>query len=176
MGAMLPPLTLVLGGARSGKSAYAESLVDDDGRPPVYVATGSAGDDEMAARIARHRERRGKRWETIEEPLDLAEVLSRTAARDTVLLVDCLTLWLTNVLLSDRDVEAACQDLVAALPVLDGPVVLVANEVGLGIVPEARLGREFRDRAGRLHQDIAAVAQSVVLVVAGLPQHLKTAS
>lgn len=167
----LPPLTLVLGGARSGKSSYAEALIG--ARPAFYVATGTAGDAEMTERIRHHRARRGAHWETIEEPLALAEGLRRIAGPDRPVLVDCLTLWLTNVMLAERDVPAAVAELVAALPGLGGPVVLVSNEVGQGIVPDNALARRFRDEAGRMHQAVAAVAQRVVFVVAGLPMVLK---
>jgi adenosylcobinamide kinase/adenosylcobinamide-phosphate guanylyltransferase len=171
----LPPVTLVLGGARSGKSTYAERLAE--GRPGacVYLATATAGDAEMAERIARHRERRGSRWCTREAPLDLAGALETVADPEAVVLVDCLTLWLSNILLADRDVNNECELLVAALPRLAGPVILVANEVGLGIVPDNALARRFRDEAGRLNQAVAAAAQSVVFVAAGLPLVLKQA-
>jgi adenosylcobinamide kinase/adenosylcobinamide-phosphate guanylyltransferase len=169
-------LTLVLGGARSGKSRYAEDVVEGQGGRPIYLATADAGDDEMAARIVAHRVRRGSHWQTVEEPLDLIGALRRYAATDTAVLVDCLTLWLTNVMLAGRDATAECADLVAALPGLAGPVTLVSNEVGLGIVPAEPLGRDFRDCAGLLHQELAAVADRVVLVVAGLPQQLKPSS
>ena len=169
----LPPVTLILGGARSGKSAFAEGLCE--GRPGdcVYLATAEARDDEMAARIAEHRARRGSRWSTSEEPLDLAGALVRAARADRTVLVDCLTLWLSNLLEQDRDIEAATATLVACLGRLEGPVVLISNEVGLGIVPENALARAFRDHAGRLNQAVAAAAQRVVFVAAGLPMILK---
>jgi adenosylcobinamide kinase/adenosylcobinamide-phosphate guanylyltransferase len=166
-------LTLVLGGARSGKSVYAESLLA--GRPEaVYLATAQAGDGEMAERIARHQARRGERWQTVEEPLDLAGALARHNGRPV--LVDCLTLWLSNLLLAEATVESAIDQLAASLPSLTGPVVFVANEVGLGIVPDNPLARAFRDHAGRLNQAVAAAAQRVVFVAAGLPLLLKGAS
>jgi len=169
-------LTLVLGGARSGKSRYAEDVVEGQSGRPIYLATAAAGDGEMAARIAAHRARRGSHWQTVEEPLDLAGALQRHAAPDAAVLVDCLTLWLSNVMMAGRDATAECDRLVAALPGLTGPVTMVSNEVGLGIVPAEPLGRDFRDRAGLLHQELAAVADRVVLVVAGLPQQLKPSS
>jgi adenosylcobinamide kinase/adenosylcobinamide-phosphate guanylyltransferase len=172
--APLPALTLVLGGARSGKSAHAEALITADGRRAVYLATATAGDGEMADRIAAHKARRGASWTTVEEPLELAAALGNASEGDTAVLVDCLTLWLSNVFGAGRDAVAECRALVEALPSLAGPVVLVSNEVGLGIVPETPLGRAFRDQAGRLHQEVAAIAQRVVLVVAGLPQILKS--
>lgn len=166
-------LTLVLGGARSGKSRFAEELAIASGLQPVYLATASAHDDEMRARIAEHRARRAAPWRTVEAPLDLAEALGREARADVVLLVDCLTLWLSNVLLADQDVAAAIDALLAALPGLSGPVVLVSNEVGSSVVPDNALARAFRDHQGRLNQRAAAVADRVTLVVAGLPLDLK---
>jgi adenosylcobinamide kinase/adenosylcobinamide-phosphate guanylyltransferase len=165
--------SLILGGARSGKSALAERMAEASGAEIVYVATAQARDAEMAARIAHHRARRGPRWETLEAPLDLAPALRRAARPDRPVLVDCLTLWLSNVLHAGRDAEAETDTLVAALSRLEGPAVLVANEVGLGIVPENALARAFRDHAGRLNQRVAAAAQRVVFVAAGLPLALK---
>jgi adenosylcobinamide kinase/adenosylcobinamide-phosphate guanylyltransferase len=167
----LPPLTLVLGGARSGKSLYAEQLIGD--RTALYLATAQAFDDEMRERLRLHRSRRGAHWTTVEEPLELAAALRSHDAPGRPVLVDCLTLWLSNLMLADRDVAAACAALAAALPGLAGPVVMVANEVGLGIVPDNALARAFRDHAGRLNQQIAAVADRVVFVAAGLPLTLK---
>jgi adenosyl cobinamide kinase/adenosyl cobinamide phosphate guanylyltransferase len=168
-------LTFVLGGARSGKSRYAESLVA--GLPPpwqppwTYVATAEAGDAEMAARIATHRVRRGPQWRTVEAPRDLAAPL---AARErTPMLVDCLTLWLSNLMLADADIDAELARLEGACGGPEAPLVLVANEVGSGIVPDTTLGRRFRDWQGVLNQRIAARADRVVLVVAGLPLMLK---
>ncbi|HMA14849.1 MAG TPA: bifunctional adenosylcobinamide kinase/adenosylcobinamide-phosphate guanylyltransferase [Kiloniellaceae bacterium] len=169
----LPPVTLVLGGARSGKSSYAERLAEASGARCVYLATATAGDAEMAERIAHHRQRRGARWRTEEAPLALAAALEAAAAPGAVVLVDCLTLWLSNVMLGDLDVEKECGQLVVALGRLRGPVVLVSNEVGLGIVPDNALARRFRDEAGRMNQAVAAAAQSVVFVAAGLPLVLK---
>ena len=166
-------LTLVLGGTRSGKSAYAEGLFEGAAASPVYLATASAGDGEMAERIERHRARRGDRWITIEEPLDLAGALLRESRPDRPILVDCLTLWLGNLMGHDRDVEAAIAELVETLPALPGPVVMVTNEVGWGIVPDNALARRFRDHAGELHQRVAALADSVILVAAGLSLKLK---
>ncbi|MCE7028912.1 bifunctional adenosylcobinamide kinase/adenosylcobinamide-phosphate guanylyltransferase [Jiella avicenniae] len=167
-------LTLVLGGARSGKTAFAEGLVAGSGLAPVYVATGEAHDDEMAARIARHRSDRGPAWRTVEAPLDLAGTLRCEAEAGRFLLVDCLTLWVTNLMMAGRDVEAECGALGAALEAgLAGPVLLVSNEVGLGIVPDNAMARAFRDHAGRLHQTIAALAGTVYFVAAGLPLKMK---
>ncbi|MGF1628319.1 MAG: bifunctional adenosylcobinamide kinase/adenosylcobinamide-phosphate guanylyltransferase [Kiloniellaceae bacterium] len=171
----LPPVTLVLGGARSGKSTYAERLAEGCAGACVYLATATAGDGEMAERIARHRQRRGQRWRTREAPLDLVGALETAAVPEAVVLVDCLTIWLSNVLLADLDVESHCESLISALPRLAGPVIFVANEVGLGIVPDNALARRFRDEAGRLNQAVAAAAQSVVFIAAGLPLVLKPA-
>ena len=173
MTSSLPRLTLVLGGARSGKSRYAEALVESQPGPCVYLATAEPGDGEMAARIRAHRARRGARWRTVEAPLDLTGELAGAARADGAVLVDCLTLWLSNLMEAGRDVAAETEALTAALPDLAGPAVLVSNEVGLGIVPDNGLARRFRDAAGALHASIAALAQSVVFVAAGLPLTLK---
>jgi len=174
----LPAVTLVLGGARSGKSHYAERLIETAAAQGTYCATAEPGDAEMAARIAAHRTRRhevgrGSFWHTVEAPVAVPSVIAGEAARDRPLLVDCLTLWLSNLLLADKCVEAETAALSAALREAAGPVVLVANEVGLGLVPETPLGRRFRDAAGRLNQEIAALADRVVFVAAGLPLVLK---
>ena len=174
MSALLPPVTLVLGGARSGKSAHAEQLVESQPGACIYLATAEAKDAEMAARIERHRERRGSRWQTLEEPLELTGALARAARPGGAVLVDCLTLWLSNLLGAARDVAAETEALVAALPKLAGPVVFVSNEVGLGVVPENALARQFIDHAGRLHQGVAGAAQSVVFLAAGQPLQLKS--
>jgi adenosylcobinamide kinase / adenosylcobinamide-phosphate guanylyltransferase len=167
----LPHVTLILGGARSGKSRHAEEIVQALPRPWTYIATGQAFDEEMRVRIAEHRRRRGDGWHTIEAPLDLAGALSE--AGDTPVLVDCLTLWLSNLMLGDHDVTAATSALDEALAQRKAPTLLVGNEVGLGIVPETPLGRAFRDEAGRLNQRIAAIAGRVLFMVAGLPMTVK---
>ncbi len=174
MNAPLPPVTLVLGGARAGKSRYAEDLVERQPGPCIYVATAEAGDAEMAARIRAHRARRGGRWTTLEAPLDLVGALERASGPERAVLVDCLTLWLSNLMGAGRDVGAECQRLLAALPGLAGPVVFVSNEVGQGVVPDNALARAFVEHAGRLHQDLAAAADRVILVTAGLPRELKS--
>ncbi|UUX48189.1 bifunctional adenosylcobinamide kinase/adenosylcobinamide-phosphate guanylyltransferase [Nisaea acidiphila] len=167
-------ITLVLGGARSGKSRYAEGLCRAHGGERVYVATAEARDEEMRVRVRQHKaDRAGDGWRTIEETLDLAGLLEREAAPGRVLLVDCLTLWLTNHLLGGSDIVGETDALTDAVSVFPGRLVLVANEVGFGIVPENRLAREFRDHAGRLNQRIAAAADEVTLVVAGLPVVVK---
>jgi len=165
-------LTLVLGGARSGKSRYAESLITARAPPWIYLATGQAGDDEMAQRIAAHRARRNVGWQTIEVPHDLAGALDAAAAQ-VPLLVDCVTLWLTNRMLADADVDAEVARLEDALARRAGVAVLVSNEVGYGIVPENALARRFRDAQGWLNQRLAARADRVVLIVAGLPLVVK---
>jgi adenosyl cobinamide kinase/adenosyl cobinamide phosphate guanylyltransferase len=167
-------LTFVLGGARSGKSRYAEGLIGALPPPWFYLATATAGDDEMAARIAAHRARRSPPWHTIEAPRDLTGAL--VARGHAAALVDCLTLWLSNLMLAEADVEAEIDRLERVLQGTAAPVVLVANEVGLGIVPDHPLGRRFRDWQGLLNQRMAARADRVVLMVAGLPLVLKDAA
>jgi adenosyl cobinamide kinase/adenosyl cobinamide phosphate guanylyltransferase len=164
-------LTLILGGARSGKSRFAESLIAKLPPPWTYVATAEAGDTEMAERIAVHRARRGPHWQIVEAPRDLPAALESCKA--TPVLVDCLTLWLSNLMLAEADVEREAGYLQKVLAAAAAPVVLVANEVGSGIVPETSLGRKFRDLQGLLNQRIAAQADRVVLVVAGLPLAVK---
>jgi adenosylcobinamide kinase / adenosylcobinamide-phosphate guanylyltransferase len=166
-----PRVTLILGGARSGKSRHGESLIAALPPPWTYVATAQAWDEEMRVRIVEHRARRDARWQTVEAPLDLPGALE--AAGDQPVLVDCLTLWLTNLMLGEQDTVAATESLLAALAARRATTVLVANEVGLGIVPEHRLGRDFRDQAGLLHQRIAARADQVLFMVAGLPMVVK---
>ncbi len=166
--------TLVLGGARSGKSAFAQKAAETAGGAgrPTLIATGQAFDDEMAERIARHRADRGESWITVEAPLALPAAISALPA-DAVAVVDCLTLWLSNLLMAERDVEAAATDLVKAVAACPARLWLVSNEVGLGLVPETPLGRRFRDEAGRLHQRLAATVDEVYFVAAGLPLRLK---
>ncbi|MHA7772684.1 bifunctional adenosylcobinamide kinase/adenosylcobinamide-phosphate guanylyltransferase [Roseibium sp. M-1] len=167
---------LVLGGARSGKSRFAERLVEETGFPKLYVATGAAHDAEMGKRIALHRQQRGDTWKTIEEQTDLAGILAAESRPDRAILVDCLTLWLSNLLFAKRDLAEETAQLCAAVPRLAGPVVFVSNEVGMGIVPENRLSRSFRDAQGRLNQVMAGVCSKVVFVAAGLPILLKPTS
>ena len=175
MTATSPGAVLVLGGARSGKSAFAERLVVETGFSRHYIATGRAFDDEMRDRIARHRDDRGDGWETHEEPLALAETILAIARPDRAVLVDCLTLWVSNLLLADADIARAGGQLCDAIARFDGTLILVANEVGLGIVPDNALARRFRDAAGLLNQSVAAAAAEVVLLTAALPLTLKSA-
>jgi adenosylcobinamide kinase / adenosylcobinamide-phosphate guanylyltransferase len=168
--------TLVLGGARSGKSAFAEQLVRDSGLARIYLATATAEDDEMRSRISHHRERRGDGWVTVEEPVSLVDALTREATHGRAVLVDCLTLWLSNLMFRERDPEMEARRLTRFLEVAKYPIVLVSNEVGLGLVPETPLGRSFRDAQGRLNQIVAAAVPNVVFIAAGLPLWLKRSS
>jgi adenosylcobinamide kinase/adenosylcobinamide-phosphate guanylyltransferase len=182
--------TLILGGARSGKSALAERLAQESGREVTYIATSRAGDGEMSTRIAHHRARRPAHWHTVEEALLLADTIRRTCTAGRLVLVDCLTLWLTNLMLDgaaavpevgdfplpphfDEQRRALLDLLDAGLP---GELLLVSNEVGMGIVPMSALARRYADEAGRLHQAVAARAERVILVAAGLPLVLKGAA
>lgn len=168
---------LITGGARSGKSTYAEGRTLALARPDqaaVYIATAQAFDDEMADRIARHQARRGPEWQTLSEPIDLIGALRDSDRADgPPRLVDCLTLWLTNLMLADHDWEAACHTLCETIPNLQAPVVFVTNEVGAGIVPENALARAFRDAAGLVNQRVAQTCDELWLVVAGHPLKVK---
>ena len=164
---------LVLGGARSGKSRLAQSRAEASGLEPVLVATATAGDDEMAARIARHRAERDGRWRTVEAPLDLVGALAAQCAPGRIVVVDCLTLWLANLMQAGADAEAGSAALARAAGGLAGPAIFVSNEVGLGLVPQTPLGRAFRDAQGRLNQTMATACAEVVFVAAGLPLTLK---
>jgi adenosylcobinamide kinase / adenosylcobinamide-phosphate guanylyltransferase len=170
----LPRLSLVIGGARSGKSAFAEGLATASPGPRRYIATAEAWDDEMRDRIFRHRHDRGDAWTTVEAPINLPAALA-TATADETVLIDCATLWLTNQLLAEQDLAAATNGLVAALSACPAPVVIVSNEVGWAIVPDNALARRFRDEQGRLNQRLAQEAALVVTVIAGLPLVLKGA-
>ncbi|SEO02797.1 adenosylcobinamide kinase /adenosylcobinamide-phosphate guanylyltransferase [Salinihabitans flavidus] len=165
-------LTLVLGGAASGKSAFAEALVLQSGTARIYIATAQALDDEMRAKIAAHRNQRGDNWQTVEAPLDAGPALSRVMPEQAVLF-DCATMWLNNHLLAEHDIPAEVEGLIAALTECPGDVTVVSNEVGQGIVPDNALARYFRDAQGQLNQALAAAAQRVYFVTAGLPQLLK---
>lgn len=165
--------TLILGGARSGKSRYAQKLVESLRPRRVFIATAEALDEEMADRISRHIADRGESWETIEESIRICECIDQTAGEDRAVLVDCLTLWLSNIMLASLDVEAEVAKLTRTLESVSAPLVLVSNEVGMGIVPESPLGRDFRDAQGRLNQAVAAACDKVEFVAAGLPLRLK---
>lgn len=168
---------LILGGARAGKSALAERRARESGRAVTYIATAQSGDEEMAARIRAHRVRRPASWGLVEEPLALARVLVQHAADDRCLIVDCLTLWLSNLLHAEDPGVFARERaaLLEVLPALPGHLILVSNEVGMGVVPLGVLARRFCDEAGRLHQALAQCCERVTLVVAGLPLVLKGA-
>lgn len=168
----LPPLTLITGGARSGKSAYAERLARASGLQRRYLATGQAFDSEMATRIEQHRRDRGEGWQLLETPLDVAPALA-SAAPDSVTLFDCATLWLSNQLFAGRDLAHEAGALIGALAASPGPVILVTNELGQGIVPGDALSRQFRDEQGRLNQRLGQAAGLVIAVMCGLPLALK---
>jgi len=169
---MFPKVTLVLGGASSGKSAFAENLVKTRSGQHVYIASAQAFDDEMAAKIDRHRAQRSSEWNTIEVPFDVTAQLAKFSVGEVVLF-DCATLWLSNHLIADHDVSAEQDALISALVSCDAHVVVVSNEVGHGVVPEHTLSRRFRDAQGKLNQKIAQSADLVVTVIAGLPLVLK---
>jgi adenosylcobinamide kinase / adenosylcobinamide-phosphate guanylyltransferase len=166
-------ITLVIGGARSGKSVFAEGLAEASGLAKVYIATGQAFDREMSERIDIHKQRRAQGWENVEDPFDLSGVLTKVCGPDKAVLVDCLTLWITNLMLEEKDVIAESEAVLQVLPGIEGQIVFVSSEVGLGIVPDNYLARAFRDHAGRLHQQIAAIADEVYFVAAGLPLKMK---
>ncbi len=166
-------IRLILGGARSGKSRQAEQLAAASGREVTYIATAQAYDDEMRARIARHRDDRPSHWLTLEEPLQLAATILQLQSPDRCLLIDCLTLWVTNQLLDEADMQAERLALCAALENARGEIILVSNETGMGVVPMGELSRRFSDEAGWLNQSIAALADQVVLLVAGIPMVVK---
>jgi len=169
----LPPVTLVLGGARSGKSNFAERITVAHPRGCIYLATAEIGDEEMAERVRKHRARREAHWRTIEAPLEIAPAIMAETEQGAAVLVDCLTLWLSNLMAATGDPEKETDALIRALGQAGGPVVFVSNEVGLGIVPDNALARAFRDHAGRLNQRVAEVANNVFFVAAGLPLRLK---
>ena len=168
-------VALILGGARSGKSRHAQRLADGSGLAKVFLATAEGLDDEMRERIARHRADRDEDWRTREEPLELAAALRREAAPGKIVLVDCLTLWLSNLMHAERDPEAEIRGLKAAITGLDGPAIFVTNEVGLGLAPMTPMGRAFRDWQGRLNAEVAEVVEVVVAMTAGLPAVVKPA-
>jgi len=167
------PSLLILGGTRSGKSRLGQSYAEGSAKSPVLVATAEARDDEMRRRIADHRAARDGRWQLVEEPLALHAVLKREARRDRILVIDCLTLWLSNLMLGAHDYTARCEDLAGTVATLSGPVIFISNEVGTGIVPANALAREFTDAQGRLNQVMASACTTVIWVCAGLPTILK---
>jgi len=169
------PITLILGGARSGKSHRAETIATSLSENPIYVATAPLidNDHEWLARIERHREERGAHWQVIEEELALTNLLQKHATSGSSVLIDCLTLWLSNLSFAGKDIEYEVAQLCEMLPMLSGHVIMVANEVGMGLVPENPEGRTFRDAQGRLNQRLAALADRVEFVAAGLPICLK---
>jgi adenosylcobinamide kinase/adenosylcobinamide-phosphate guanylyltransferase len=168
-----PASLLVLGGARSGKSRYAQARAEAFDLELIFIATAQAFDEEMHDRIARHREDRGPRWRTVEEPVNLAEAIIANSSPGTLILVDCLTLWASNLMLAHHDVSAASETLSDAISIAAGPLVFVSNEVGLGIVPDNPLARCFRDHAGRLNQRVAASVSEVVMTISGIPLVLR---
>lgn len=170
------PNLLVLGGRRSGKSRFAEQIAVDSGSAPVLIATATAGDEEMRQRIAAHRAGRTSAWTTIEEPLELPRAIGREALSGRVVVVDCLTLWLSNLMEADRDIENSAGELTAVLERAAAPVVLVSNEVGAGIVPANALARRFSDWQGILNVRVAAAVGRVVQMTAGIPTVIKPAA
>jgi len=168
--------TFVIGGCRSGKSAHAQALAEAIEGKKLYLATCVPNDEEMAERVRLHREQRGEQWETLEEPIEIAKAIIDRSKHYSVILVDCLTLWTSNILLSSggqTELEQACRALVKSLEAAQCPVILVSNEVGTGIVPKNELARRYRDEAGRINQQIAAVADQVIWTVAGIPVTIK---
>ena len=172
----MKPNTFVIGGCRSGKSGHAQALAEEIEGKKLYLATCVPHDDEMQARVRLHQQQRGDQWETLEEPLDIAKAIAFAGRDYSVILVDCLTLWISNLLLSpeeDADLESACQELIESLQSARCPVILVSNEVGAGIVPENELARRYRDQAGWVNQQIAAAVDRVICMVAGIPVTIK---
>ena len=167
---------LILGGARSGKSHYAEICAIESNMDVIYVATAQALDDEMQQRIEHHQQQRPAHWYLIEEPINLVSVLKDNASDKTCILVDCLTLWLSNQLCSEKyktQLQKNIDDLINTLPELPGNIIFVSNEVSMGIIPMGEVNRQFVDEAGRLHQRLAAICDKVTLMVAGIPSHIK---
>lgn len=172
-------ISLILGGARSGKSEYAETLAtstaEEYGLQKLYIATAENRDDEMNARIIKHKQRRGTDWQTFEEPLNIASLIETAQNANSVIMIDCLTLWLSNLMAAEKDINAETERLKNTLEVAECPIILISNEVGLSIVPENALARAFRDEQGLLNQKLAKGATNVVFMAAGLPLILKQA-
>lgn len=166
-------IVFVLGGARSGKSRFALETASTIPGKKAYIATAQALDDEMEQRIARHKAERHAEWKTFEEPVNLQDLITKIHATHDVLLIDCLTLWITNLMLGSHNIDGKVQPFIEALSVCQASVFMVSNEVGLGIVPDNRLSREFRDIAGTLNQRVAAIADEVYFIAAGLPLRIK---
>jgi len=167
---------LILGGARSGKSHYAEKCAAESGLDVIYVATAQAYDDEMQKRINKHQQQRPSHWQLIEEPLNLSATLKQCASENTCILVDCLTLWVSNQLCSDKhkfQIEKNITELVDTIAGLPGYIIFVSNEVSMGIIPLGEINRQFVDESGRLHQRLAAACNQVTLMVAGIPSCIK---
>ncbi|BBB29779.1 bifunctional adenosylcobinamide kinase/adenosylcobinamide-phosphate guanylyltransferase [Neptunomonas japonica] len=163
----------IIGGARSGKSSYAENLAGNSGAEVIYIATAQAYDDEMQERIQQHKHQRPSQWDTFEEPIEIGNVINDKSSPTNCLLIDCLTLWVTNLLCENKNMADYKQQLVDALSNVKGDVILVSNETGMGVVPMGELTRRYCDEAGWLHQEIAALADQVVLMVAGIPVVIK---
>ncbi|MBR9866572.1 MAG: bifunctional adenosylcobinamide kinase/adenosylcobinamide-phosphate guanylyltransferase [Oceanospirillales bacterium] len=166
----------IIGGARSGKSSYAENLARNSGSDVIYIATAQAYDDEMQRRIQQHKNQRPGAWVTVEEPIEISDVIRNESAVNNCLLIDCLTLWVTNLLSADKDITDYKDRLVDAIGRVKGDIILVSNETGMGVVPMGELTRRYCDEAGWLHQKIAALADQVVLMVAGIPVVIKPVS
>jgi len=170
----MPQVHLILGGARSGKSGYAEQIAQSMSQAVTYVATAQALDSEMSERIAHHQTQRPNHWLTIEEPIQLAQVIKQHDDEGQVILVDCLTLWLMNIIYQEQDVQVAIDDFLAALQSVKGTVLLVSNEISMGVVPMGKASRDYVDSLGRLHQAIGRIADKVTLMVAGIPMAVKS--
>lgn len=167
------PIIYISGGARSGKSSFAQQLAEQLSAHPVYLATAQSFDAEMADRIKQHQSDRDARWRTYEEPLSLVQALSQYRSRGDVILVDCLTLWLSNIMLAEKDILTEIDNLMVYLKTQPATLIFVSNEVGMGIVPDNALARSFRDAAGRLNQAVAAASDEAYLLISGLPLRLK---
>ena len=166
--------TLILGGARSGKSQHGENLALKNFGSPIYIFTAQSWDSEMDKRIVIHKERReGKNWQDVEAPIELSTAITSHATEDTTILIDCLSLWITNLMLTDTDIDTAINNLLITIKTCPGEIILVSNEVGFGIVPENAMARRFRDFSGELHQKLALQAENVLLMVAGIPIMVK---